>query len=125
MKALPESVIEAWSNKEGPAVFATVDANGMPNVIYVGSLRVFPQGYVVVADNYFNKTRANILAGSKGSLLFITKEKKSFQLKGRLEYLREGALYDAMKQWNPSKHPGVAAAVLRVEQAFSGAEVLA
>jgi len=29
-----------------------------------------------------------------------------------------------MKSWNPEKHPGHAAAVLRVEEAFSGAKKL-
>ena len=80
---------------------------------------------VVVADNYFHKTRANIAAGSQGSLLFITKEGKSYQLKGRFEYHISGPLYDAMKRWNPVKYPGVAATVLRVAEVFCGAERLA
>jgi len=29
-----------------------------------------------------------------------------------------------MKQWNPEKHPGHAAAALKVEEAYSGAERL-
>ena len=33
-----------------------------------------------------------------------------------------GAIFDAMKQWNPAKLPGVAAAVLRVANIYSGGE---
>ena len=124
MKALPESVHTAWANREGPVVLATVDTAGVPNAIYASSVREYGGDIVVIADNYFNKTRANILAGSRGALVFITKERKSYQLKGRFEYLTSGPIFDAMKQWNPAKHPGVAAAALKIEQVFCGGEQL-
>jgi len=57
-------------------------------------------------------------------LSFITKEDKSYQLKGSFDYLTEGKIYDDMKPWNPAKHPGHAAAALRIEAAYSGAEKL-
>jgi hypothetical protein len=124
MKALPESVHTAWANREGPVVLATVDTAGVPNAIYASSVREYGGDIVVIADNYFNKTRANILAGSRGALVFITKERKSYQLKGRFEYLTSGPIFDAMKQWNPAKHPGVAAAALKIEHVFCGGEQL-
>lgn len=125
MITIPEAVRTAWTNREGPAVFTTVDASGVPNSVYVGSLQVHDDNTVVIADNYFHKTRANLLAGSHGALLFLTKERKSFQLKGSIEYLTAGPIFDEMKQWNPTKHPGVAAAVLHLEEIYSGAERLA
>jgi hypothetical protein len=122
MTPIPETVRKAWANREGPIVLATVDAAGIPNAIYATCVQMHGEDAVVVADNYFNKTRANIAAGSQGSLLFITKEGKSYQLKGRFEYHTSGAIFDAMKQWNPAKLPGVAAAVLRVANIYSGGE---
>ncbi|MDI1247532.1 MAG: pyridoxamine 5'-phosphate oxidase family protein [Lacunisphaera sp.] len=124
MKTFPETVQTAWANREGPIVLATVDAGGQPNVIYAGSVREYGDDTLVIADNYFNKTRANILAGSRGALLFITKERKSYQLKGRFTYHTSGPVFDDMKTWNPAKHPGHAAAALKVEQIFCGAERL-
>jgi predicted pyridoxine 5'-phosphate oxidase superfamily flavin-nucleotide-binding protein len=124
MAVLPEAVSKAWDSHEGPIVLTTVDAEGNPNAIYATCVRKFSEDTLVVADNFFKKTRANILSGSKGSLLFITKEGKSFQVKGRIEYHTEGAVYDDMKQWNSAKLPGHAAAALRVEQVFSGGEQL-
>ena len=97
----------------------------MPNAVYVGSIQLHGDDTVEIADNYFHKTRANILAGSRGSFLFITKERKSYQLKGRIEYLATGPRYDEMKRWNPAKHPGVAVAALRVDEVYSGGERLA
>ena len=79
---------------------------------------------IVIADNYFGKTRKNILAGSKGSLLYITKDGKAFQIKGDIEYHQEGEIFDDMKKWNPTKHPGHAAAVLKVKEVYSGSEKL-
>jgi predicted pyridoxine 5'-phosphate oxidase superfamily flavin-nucleotide-binding protein len=125
MTVLPVTASEAWENREGPIVFTTVDDRGKPNAIYATCVHKFSEDTLVVADNYFNKTRANILSGSKGSLLFITKEGKSFQVKGSIEYHTQGPVFDDMKSWNPTKHPGHAAAAIKVEQVFSGGEQLA
>ena len=124
MAALPESVSKAWDDRKGPAVFTTVDENGMPNAIYVGCMSKFDEETILVADNYFDKTQKNIIAGTKGSFLFITKEGKSFQIKGTLEYIKEGELFDDMKEWNPKQHPGHGVVVLRIKEAYSGSEKL-
>lgn len=124
MSMLPEDVSKAWENREGPIVLTTVDAEGNPNAIYATCVGKFSEDTLVVADNYFHKTRANILMGSSASLLFISKEGQSYQIKGTIEYHTDGAIFDDMKQWNPAKHPGHAATALKVEHVFSGAEKL-
>lgn len=124
MKIFPEVVQTAWAHREGPAVLATVDPEGRPNAIYVGSIREYGDDTLVIADNYFHKTQANILAGSKGALLFITAERKSYQVKGTFTYHTSGPVFDDMKTWNPAKHPGVAAAAMQVEEIYCGAEKL-
>lgn len=124
MPALTETVRAAWENREGPVVFSTVDVAGCPNAIYVTCVNRYGDDTLVIADNFFNKTRANILAGSTGSLLFITKEGKSFQVKGAITYHSQGAIFEDMKKWNPAKLPGLAVAALKVEQIFCGAEKL-
>ena len=121
---LPDIVKTAWEDHNGPVILTTVSADGIPNSIYATCANLFGDERIVIADNYFCKTRENLKATGKGSVLFITTEKKSFQLKGTLEYHTEGEIYDAMKSWNPSKHPGHAAAALVVEEAYSGAEKL-
>jgi predicted pyridoxine 5'-phosphate oxidase superfamily flavin-nucleotide-binding protein len=119
-----EILAEAWEDREGPAVLATVDAAGKPNAIYVGEIRHVPGEGFIVADNYFCKTRANIKSGTKGAILFLTRKHKSFQVKGPLTYHTGGPLFDNMRSWHDPKLPGVAAALLRVEEAYSGAEKL-
>ena len=124
MAVLPEIACKAWENHEGPVVLSTVNKNGMPNAIYVTCIKKISEDKFVIADNYFNKTRANIAHGSNGSLLFITKEGKSDQIKGSFEYFTSGAIYDDMKTWLAPKYPGEAATVLHVEEVYSGAEKL-
>ena len=122
MSTIPQEVKEAWIQKEGPVVLTTVNKKGTPNSIYATCTEIFGEEYFVVADNYFSKTRDNLKAGCDGSLLFITKEGKAYQVKGSLEYITEGDIFDHMKTWNPPKHPGHAAAALKIQEIYSGSE---
>jgi predicted pyridoxine 5'-phosphate oxidase superfamily flavin-nucleotide-binding protein len=124
MEKLPEAVLKAWENREPAVVFTTVNKEGIPNSIYATCVGLYKESQIVIANNYFQKTFENIKSGSKASVLFITKEGKSFQAKGSLEYHSEGELFDFMKTWNPKKHPGHGATVLNVEEVFSGKEKL-
>jgi hypothetical protein len=124
MAALPKPVAQAWEQHNGPVVLTTMDPDGTPNAIYATCVSMFDDETIVVADNFFDKTRKNILAGSRGSLLFITADNKAFQIKGTIEYHKSGAIFEDMKSWNPAKHPGHAAAALKVEEVYSGAKKL-
>jgi predicted pyridoxine 5'-phosphate oxidase superfamily flavin-nucleotide-binding protein len=124
MPALPSSVSKAWDERKGLVILTTVDTNGVPNAIYASCVSKYSEDTIVVADNYFDKTRKNILAGSKGSILFITKDGKAYQIKGSIEYHTEGEVFEDMKRWNPKQRPGHAATVLKVEEVYAGAEKL-
>jgi len=124
MSELPENVSKAWDNRKGAIVFSTVDEKGVPNAIWATCVSKFNEETIVIADNFFDKTKKNILRGSKGSILFITNDDKAFQLKGSIEYHKQGAIFDDMKKWNPADLPGHAAAALKVEEVYSGSEKL-
>lgn len=124
MAALTQELMDAWEARKGPAVFTTVAEDGTPNSVWVGALKVPSPEMMIVVDNYFDKTRANIMAGSKGSMLWITDKGKSYQVKGTLEYHTEGPIFDAMRQWAGTKHPRVAAVVLIPDEAYSGSTKL-
>lgn len=119
-----EILKEAWALREGPAVFTTVDKSGVPNSVYVLGFKLLEDGSIAVIDNYFNKTRENIKNGSKGSFLFLARPRKPYQAKGRIEYLTSGPVYEELKSFVDPKYPRLAAAVLRVEELYSGAEKL-
>jgi len=122
---MPQIVKEAWERREGPVILATTDGDGSPNIIYVTCVGLYGEDRLVVADNYFDKTRRNIKAGSKGAALFMTNDKKAYQLKGLMEYHDAGPVFEDMKKWNPPTHPGHAAAALVVEEVYSGSKRLA
>ena len=125
MASLPGAAAQAWENREGPVVMTTVDAKGTPNTIYVSCVNKYSEDKIVVADNKMHKTRSNVKSGCHVSLLYITKEKKAFQLKGSVAYITEGAIFDDMKNgWLDKKYPGHAAVVIHIEEVYSGAEKL-
>ncbi len=125
MAKLPEIVGAAWDNRAGAVVLTTVSSDGIANSIYATCVTKYDDETLVVADNYFDKTKQNIQSGSnKGVILFITAENKAYQVKGTLEYCTSGPVYDDMKAWNDPKHPGHAAVALKVEEVYKGAEQL-
>ena len=126
MAKIPEIAAKVWENREGPVVLTTVDSKGIPNSIYVTCVRKISNEEIVVADNKMQKTRTNIMAGSPVTLLYISNEKKAFQLKGSVEYRTSGKEFDEMKNgWLDKKYPGNAAVIFHIEAVYSGAEKLA
>jgi len=125
MTIISEEITKAWEQKTGPVILTTVDNSGKPNAIYATCVSQFDNSTLVVANNYFDKTKQNIIAGSKASILFITEDNTSYQVKGSIEFHTSGEIYDDMKKWNPEKHPGHAAAALTVEEIYSGSKKLA
>jgi len=124
MVKTPDKLLNAWDDRNGPIILTTVDNAGMPNSIYATCVGRLDDATLVIADNYFQKTRRNIQSGSKGSILFRTNDGTSYQVKGPLAYHTAGPAYDFMKSWNPAKHPGHAATVLTATEAYSGADRL-
>jgi uncharacterized protein len=123
MAVLTEKISAAWADRKGPVILSTVDKDGIPNAIFATCVSKFDEETLVVADNFFDKTQKNILSGSKGSILFITNNDKAFQVKGTIEYLKAGDIFEDMKTWN-GERPGHAAAALKVEEVYTGAEKL-
>ncbi len=124
MTKLPQDVVDGWNSRLGATVFSTVDLYKRANSIYVMSIALHESGCFVIADNYFNKTKQNILDKSRGSLLFMTKENISYQVKGRIEYHKDGNYYDFIRQNTDEKYPVHGCAVLFVEEAYSGEKAL-
>ncbi len=124
MKKLPEIASKAWDNRQDAVIFSTVSADGLPNSIYATSVTKHNENSIVVANNFFKKTMENIRSGSTGSILFITKDNKSYQIKGKIEYFTEGEIFEEMKKWNPARLPGHGVAVIAIEELYAGAERL-
>lgn len=122
MAKIPDDIVKAWNSKKGPIIFTTTGEDGAPNSIYATCVSIFGDNMILIADNYFDKTRKNIMNGCKGSVLFMDESEKAFQIKGFISYHTKGEIFNNMKSWNPKEHPGHAVAALAVERIYSGAE---
>ena len=122
MNKLPNIILNEWANKTSAPVVTTVDEEGNTNSIYATCVSIYNEEKILIANNFFNKTLKNIEKGCKGNFLFITEDKKSYQLKGVYTHYTKGDMFDDMKKWNSKTLPGVGVAVLEVNEIFSGAE---
>ncbi|QZE15909.1 pyridoxamine 5'-phosphate oxidase family protein [Halosquirtibacter laminarini] len=125
MIIIPEIIKEEWLNKQAAIVLTTISKTGIPNSIYATQVALFGENKVLIANNKFQKTLENINSCSEATLLFITKNNKSYQLKGTISYKTEGAEFDDMKGWNRSDLPGFGVAVIEVKEIYSGAKKIA
>ena len=123
MAKLPEAVKKAI-DKQDVFPIATCSSEGVSNVVYVGWLKAIDDETVLIADNYFDKTRSNILSNPKMSFVVRDKDKGSFQIKGSVERLTDGPVFEEMQKWVKNSLPRVAAVVLHVEEVYNGAKQL-
>jgi GAF domain-containing protein len=82
-----------------PAVLATSDAQGVPNIAYLSQVFFVDDGHVALSFQFFNKTRRNILANPHATALLIHPRTAGLY-RLHLRYLRteaEGALFERMK----------------------------
>jgi len=121
MAQLPDAVKKAISKQDFFPV-ATSNQKQIPNVVYIAYLKVIDDQTVLIADNYLNKTRSNILSNGKIAFAVLDDDKGSFQIKGTTERLTEGDMFDEVQKWVPDEHPKVAAVIMHIEEIYNGAE---
>ena len=123
MAQLPDAVKKAMAKQDVFPV-ATSNQDCIPNVVYIGYLKVIDNQTVLIADNYLKKTRDNILSNGKIAFVVRDEEKGSFQIKGTAERLTKGAMFDEVQKWASEKLPRVAAIVMHVEEIYNGSEII-
>ena len=121
MAQLTPEVKKAISKQEVFPV-ATSNQDGIPNVVYIKYLKVIDDQTVLIADNYLNKTRNNILNNGKITFVVLDDDKGSYQIKGTAERLTKGDMFDEVQKWVLDKLPGTAAVVMNVEEIYNGAK---
>ncbi|MCD4781171.1 MAG: pyridoxamine 5'-phosphate oxidase family protein [Candidatus Omnitrophica bacterium] len=123
MIKIPEEVKIAI-DKTNPICIATVNSENIPNIIYVTFLKYINDTTVVIADNKFVKTRNNVLSNSNLSFVVLDPEtKKSYQLKGKTEYIQEGEKYQDVFNWVQEERPNLrpkGALYVTIDEIFSG-----
>jgi putative methionine-R-sulfoxide reductase with GAF domain len=80
-------------------MMATCAADGMPNVAYISQVYFVDERHVALSFQFFNKTRQNILANPRATVLVLHPQTAAF-FRLHIRYLRtetEGPLFEGMK----------------------------
>ena len=105
MIELTENIIADF-NKSKPYSFCTCSLKGEPNVAVMGLVKLVDPSTIWIMDNYMKKTFSNIKENPRGSILvYSTEAEGSYQIKGDLEILDHGPLYDEAKKWAKDRNP--------------------
>jgi predicted pyridoxine 5'-phosphate oxidase superfamily flavin-nucleotide-binding protein len=121
---MTSEIKQAWDNRNKAIVLTTVSTDGVPNSIYATCNERYNDDTILVANNFFDKTLKNIESTGKATVLFITNDDKSFQIKGAVKHYTSGAEFENMKSWNPTQLPGHGVAVIYIEEVYSGVKKL-
>ncbi|MDD1770213.1 MAG: pyridoxamine 5'-phosphate oxidase family protein [Methanomassiliicoccales archaeon] len=121
MAKLSPEVKETLS-KQKPIPLATASKNGVPNVIFVGLLKIVDDETIMVVDNFFNKTAKNLKENPKIAILCYTPDpKRCYQIKGTVTLVSSGKTFEEMRAWvhglNP-KLPARAAVLIKVDEVY-------
>ena len=82
-----------------PAVIATCAPDGTPNVSYLSQVQYIDAGHIALSFQFFNKTRANVLANPRARLVVIDPWRGAMY-RLTIRYLRTetaGALFEHMR----------------------------
>ncbi|MEA3408217.1 MAG: pyridoxamine 5'-phosphate oxidase family protein [Chloroflexota bacterium] len=125
---MPSEIVENIDEIK-PFPVATASPEGKPNLIYVSFLRVLDDETLQLADNFFFKTRKNLEANPVMAVTFWGDTiDDCYQVKGPVEIETEGRIYEDCVKWVQSVNGDMkpkAAAILHVEEIYSGKEQLA
>jgi adenylate cyclase len=95
-----------------PSLVATCAADGVPNLTYVSHVHYVDRTHVALSFQFFNKTRANILANPRATV-FLVDPHTAGRYVLHVRYLHteaEGALFERMKAYlaGIASHTGMA-----------------
>lgn len=77
-----------------PALIATADKNGKPNVSAKGSFRVLDDDHVAFTDVNSPRTIANLKENPQVNIICLDSNRRSCRIWGTAEVLDSGPLYD-------------------------------
>jgi hypothetical protein len=96
---LPLSALRACFEGAIPSMMTTCAIDGTPNVAYISQVFCVDDGHVALSFQFFNKTRQNILANPRATVLLLHPVTAQF-FRLHLRYLRtesSGPVFESMK----------------------------
>lgn len=84
------------------AVFSTATLDGAPNAAPVGAKKIIDSETVLISDQFFNKTLANMKANPRASLTYW-QGREGYQLKGSVTLETSGKRFEETSKWIEQK----------------------
>ncbi len=85
-------------NKVRNVVLATATGDGRPNAVPIGAKKIIDAETILISDQYFNKTLANMKANPRVSVMYW-EEREGYQLKGTVTIETSGKRYEDTVRW--------------------------
>ncbi|KJS32870.1 MAG: flavin-nucleotide-binding protein [Desulfatitalea sp. BRH_c12] len=89
-------------NKVTTVVLSTATADGMPNTVPVGAKRIIDAETILISDQFFNKTLANLKSNPRVAVTFWEGH-EGYQFKGSVVIETSGARYEETARWIEEK----------------------
>jgi len=99
MAKMNEKVRTLFENQALVAM-ATASADGSPNVVPIGAKKVLDDETILISDQYFNKTLANLKNNPLVALTFWDAQTaESYQIKGTITIETSGEIFEKTAAW--------------------------
>jgi predicted pyridoxine 5'-phosphate oxidase superfamily flavin-nucleotide-binding protein len=97
MAKINQRMREIFENQQ-VVVLATASKNGVPNVVPIAAKKIIDNETILISDQFFNKTLANMKDNPQVALTFWDKY-EGYQIKGRATIETSGQLYQDTARW--------------------------
>jgi hypothetical protein len=97
MAKMTERMMEVFNNVP-TAVLATATADGNPNAVPVGAKKIIDDETILISDQFFGKTLANMKANPKVAVTYWEGH-EGYQLKGTITIETSGQRYEDTAKW--------------------------
>jgi uncharacterized protein len=97
MAKMDERVKEMFQ-KQQDVVLATASIEGIPNVVVVGAKKIIDDETILISDQYFDKTLANMKENPQAAVT-VWEKTEGYQIKGTVTIETSGPRFEETARW--------------------------
>ncbi len=97
MAQMTDKIVELFE-KVPTALLATATPDGIPNAVPIGAKKIIDNETILISDQFFNKTLANMKANPKVSVTFWEGH-DGYQIKGSVVIETTGSRFEETAKW--------------------------
>ncbi|MBT8489585.1 MAG: pyridoxamine 5'-phosphate oxidase family protein [Deltaproteobacteria bacterium] len=97
MAKMNERVKEIFQKQQN-VVLATASKEGIPNVVVLGAKKIIDDETILISDQYFDKTLANMKENPRAAVT-VWEKTEGYQIKGTVTVETSGPRFDETARW--------------------------